>query len=190
MLRATTASTTGVTWSSLVSSGASVTKGVNTGDSNTVANTTTETTFTQSNVTYTLNANEADNLTVIKIAGYGKFGTKTGTTGTLTIRLKKDGVTLCTVVANPGSGIVNSGFVINGQIQFRTFGVSGTATAALFLVLDGAGSSAQTSYVNVTAAPVSWDTTVNSTVQYSAQWSTANAANTITIQMIDFTIIK
>lgn len=190
ILSADSTNTSGVTWSSLVSAGSVVTKGVNTGDSSTVVNTLTEKSFTQSNCSYIIPANEATNLTVIKSNGYGKFTTKSGSVGTLTIRLKRGGTTICTVVATPRSSLTNSGFSISSQIQFRSYGVGGTATAALKLVLNGAGSSANTSFINVTPSPVAWDTTVQQEIYLTAQWSTAATSNSITLQMIDYTIIK
>jgi hypothetical protein len=162
----------------------------NTANSNTVANTFIETNFAGSSTNYAMPANTPNANSLLRFLVYGRFSTKNGTVGTLTIRLKLGSTSYVANVINPGNNILNSGFQFTGQMQFRTIGASGTVYSHLQCVFDAAGASGSTTFVKSSLATAVVDTTIINTVQMSAQWSTADVDNTITIEQATFEILN
>jgi hypothetical protein len=162
----------------------------NTANSNTLNNSTTETNLSTNGCSYDMPANTPNANGLLRFLVYGRFSTKNGAVGTLTIRLKIGSTTLVTCTISPGSSISNSGFQFTGQMQFRTIGASGTVYSHLLCVFDAAGSSGSTTYASSSNGTATIDTTVSNTVQMSAQWSTAAVLNTITIEQATFEILN
>jgi hypothetical protein len=158
----------------------------NTGDSNTVVNTTAETNFTTNSCNYTLPANIATVNKLIRITAFGKFSTKNGAVGTFTLRLKKGATIIDTLTIALDSFVSNNGFQLLALIQFRSIGVGGTATSNISSIFNGASSGNAASGNGAQA----WDTTISNTIQVSAQWGTANASNGITLEQIAFESIN
>jgi len=162
----------------------------NTGNSNTLVNSTAETNFTSNGIAYTMPANTPNVNSLLRFLVYGKFSTKNGSTGTLTIRLKVGSTVYVTNIINPGSGLINSGFQFTGQLQFRSIGVGGTIYSHLMCVFDGAASAGVTTYVASSNGTMAIDTTISNVIQMSAQWSTASTSNSITLEQATFEILN
>jgi len=164
----------------------------NTGNSQTVANTAVETDFTSNSTNYSLPANTVNTNSLVRFLVYGRFSTKSGAVGTLTIRLKIGALVVNSTGTDitPGSSQTDVGFQFTGQIQFRSIGIGGTLYSHLLCVFNGAGSSAATTFVDSSNGTNSVNTTIANTIQMSAQWSTANTANSITIEQATFEILN
>lgn len=163
---------------------------INTGDSNTVVNTTSETILSANTTTYIIPANTLTARKIVRIRVWGKFSTKNGSVGTFTFRLKRGTTTLNTIAASLGSAVTNAGALLDSQIQFRTSGSGGTATSHLMGIFDSASSSNQSSFVNSSNGPITWNTTIANTVQFSVQWATADSLNSFTMEQIFFELLN
>lgn len=165
----------------------------NTANSETVVNTTEETNFTSNQTNCTIPAGIINAGNTLRFIACGKFSTKTGTVGTLSIRLKIGTLVINTNIVTLGSNTaaVDSGFQFIGQVQFRTNGVTGSAYSNLLCAFDvaGAGGTAAT-FVNSSNGTNLIDTTINNTIQMSAQWATANENNSITLEQVTFEILN
>lgn len=192
VLIADSAQASGVRWgnSSDISGQAIRFLDANTGNSETVVNTTTETDFTSNGTNYIMPANTVKTNSLIRFLVYGRFSTKSGSVGTLTIRLKIGATIYATSIISPGSSAVDQGFQFTGQMQFRTIGVSGTVYSHLLCVFDGAQASGSTTFIDSSNGTAAVDTTVSNTIQMSAQWSSADADNSITIEQATFEILN
>jgi len=148
----------------------------NTADSNEVVNTTTETNFDQ-NVDI-----PADGMLigqVIKVTARGKLDK----TGLPTLRLRiKLGSTV--VIDGPATiaGTVEA-WEIYGTIHVRSLGASGTVMA------NGYYNNGRNHGPLSNQGTTTIDTTAIQTVQVSAQWSVADALNTITLENIEVEVL-
>ena len=140
----------------------------------TVANTTTETTFATS---YTLPANAIAAGKVIRVTARGVLSTA-ATGPTLTLRLKLDTTTLLSSGAMAvGASRANAWWFLQAEITYRGSGspanveIQGWVNTA-FVVGTSAGNAAEASLA----------TNVNRVLGVSAAWGTANASNTITMR--------
>jgi len=194
VLIADSAQATGVRWANADSIAGQTIRFLNsnTGNSNTVVSTTTETNFTGNGTNYSMPANTMNANSLLRFLVYGKFGTKGGSVGTLTIRLKIGSLVINTtgIDITPGSNQTDVGFQFTGQIQCRTSGVSGTVASHLLCVFNGAGASAATTFCDSSNGTNTIDTTIANTIQMSAQWATSNANNTITIEQVTMEILN
>lgn len=164
----------------------------NTGNSNTIVSTAVETNFTGNATSYSMPANTMKTGSLLRFLVYGKFGTKSGSVGVLTIRLKIGSLVINTTGTDitPGSSQTDVGFQFTGQIQCRTSGASGTVASHLLCVFNGAGASAATTFCDSSNGTNTIDTTIANTIQMSAQWATSNANNTITIEQVTMEILN
>lgn len=147
---------------------------------NTFTNTAAENIFASN---ATIPANECKTGKVYRVTASGTYGTQGLTAPSLTIRLKFGTTDIIATPANATSaGATSRQWTLNAAIICQT-APSATAT------VEGNGSI--TRYTSAVAgvswefdstAPVTVDTTVAQTVQLSAQFGTANAANTITLR--------
>jgi hypothetical protein len=160
---------------------------VNTADSNTINNTTTETNFTGTGVTLTVPANSPTVGTKIKVTAFGVINR--GATGsTLTIRLKIGATTLLASAARTMATDDLVGFKLEAWITFRTIGSTGTVSCNM-LNLFHEGSFVDGSVI-ASNGTKTWDTTVNQTLQFSAQFGTAQSGTNITIENIEYEILR
>jgi hypothetical protein len=160
--------------------------GYNTGTSSTLVNSVAESNFTSNGFSYSIAPNTLNVNSILRIAAYGKFSTKNGGVGSLTIRLKIGSVTYNTnALTTLSSAVTNAGIRIDGQFQFRSIGSSGTVHSHLIVNPSGVASVLTTS--NGTA---SVDTTISNSVQLSAQWSTADVLNNIQLEQITFELLN
>lgn len=148
---------------------------------NTVANTTSETNFTSSF------AIPAGGLTVgksLQINARGTYGTKSSSAGTLTLRFKFGSTTIAATAAlSPGDGLSNRGWALNLELTVTAVGGSGNVEAQGVADL-ATGTAAAIVAEMVNTGTVTVDTTAANTAQLSAQWSTADTGNTITLRLL------
>ncbi|MCI0353231.1 MAG: hypothetical protein L0Z53_27755 [Acidobacteriales bacterium] len=153
----------------------------------TYANSTTETTLFGTGVgTLTLPANS---LAIGKVIRITMSGFAANVTGNITIALKLGGTTiesaLATAFTTPG-GVC--GFQIDAWISVRAIGASGSVVGGgrfeVFRVTNGlfAAEGGGRVALGQTRAPVTVNTTTNLVIDVTADWSVANAGNTITCQ--------
>jgi hypothetical protein len=150
----------------------------------TVANTTSETSLIPTGVgSATLAANSFSAGKVLRIRLSGKYGTKTAPAGDITIKVKLGS----TVVNTSGTHSVDPGetdqfWTVDLCLTCRTTGASGTVIGQTSWnhSVAGAVSTAMQVAPMVANSAVTIDTTTSQAVDVTAQWSTANASNTIT----------
>lgn len=144
-------------------------------NSTAVANTITETSFLGGGVgTATLPANFFVAGKTIKIKAYG-FHSSTGSP-TLTIKVKLGSTVILTTGAHTMHNDTNEMFEVEAMITCRTTGGSGTVFGQGSFSDYGTGG--RISMVNTAATTVA--TNSSQTITITAQWSVANAGNTIT----------
>jgi hypothetical protein len=154
----------------------------NTADSNTVSNTTTETDFDKS---FTFPVNSLTVGKIIRIKAYGKYGC-TNASPTLAIRLYvgtnalTSGNISMTAVAE-----TTQGWTFEGICIIRTIGVSGTMMSDSWGIYQ-----TQRHWAACQPGTLAIDTTATALVKLSAQWGTAAAANTITIENITIEVLN
>lgn len=136
--------------------------------SETVANTTTETTVH----TATLPAGSLIAGKVYEVKGYGKASTFNAAS-TLTIRVKINGTVLATLDSTPGIA-ANEPMHFNTAFTIRTIGATGTISAHGVIAVGSDSGHTNTSSVVV-------DTTAINEVTLTMQWDIANAGNTATL---------
>lgn len=161
----------------------------NSANSQTVSNTTTETNFTTNGTNYPIPANTIKQYSVLRFLVYGRFSTKNGSVGTLSIRLKIGTLVINTNVCDLGSSTTNLGFQFTGQVQCRTSGAGGTIYSHLLCVFNG-NSSTPPTFASSSNGTNTFDTTISNTIQMSAQWSNANANNSITVEQATFEVLN
>ena len=161
----------------------------NSDNSQTVSNTTTEIDFTTNGTNYMVPSNTIKQYTVLRFLVYGRFNTKSGAVGSLTIRLKIGSLVINTNVCELGSATTNLGFQFTGQIQCRTSGAGGTVYSHLLCVFNG-NSSTPTTFASSSNGTNTFNTTIGNTIQMSAQWSNANTDNAITVEQATFEILN
>lgn len=158
----------------------------------TVANTAIESTFADQCI---FGANKLVSGDVIRVTARGVYGTKATSPGALRIRVYVKGsaaiLLLDTGTFAPTANLTNRGWVCEALLTVQTLGsggaasapveaqgecrfFNGTGTAMLFdMSAGGAGGN---------TAPITVDLTNHETVYLSAQWQTADPANTITMR--------
>ena len=109
---------------------------------------------------------------VYKGWGLGKFSTANAS-AVLTIRTKLNGVELSSITSSLGKVTDVAGFA-RAFITIRSIGVAGTVTCFSSFQLD------QKSFI-ANNSSVAIDTTSGSNMEITAQWNTAHAENTVTI---------
>lgn len=151
---------------------------MNTADSTAIANTAAETNFS---LTKTINVKDWKVGKAFRWEAWGKLSNVPGAVS-LTIRSKFGSTVLRSTgaVALLGSS-TNLGWVASGIIVLRTSGATGTVSTQLRLELDNAVSASDT-VVIPSNGTVTIDTTTANTFQLSAEWSVADAGNTITLE--------
>lgn len=151
---------------------------VNTADSSSIANTTTESNFS---LTKSLPIQVWKIGRAFKWEAWGKVATDGATPGTLTLKFKFG----TNIVNNSGAltmlaGITNKGWTASGLFVARTLGSSGTFSAQMKTLLDSTASAAVS--VVPSAGVVTNSTTAAITAQMSATWSVADADNAIVME--------
>jgi len=159
----------------------------NTANSNTVVSTVAETNFTGTGITLVIPANTLQIGDKIRARAYGIFSGNIAQT--LTLRFKTGATTLLTTGARTNQiSSTNVGFKIEVIMVVRTIGVGGTISCDMLTLLNEAP------FADGTIVPSNgtkaFNTTVSNTLQFSAQWGTSSATNSITIENIDWEIIK
>lgn len=103
---------------------------------------------------------------------------------TLTIRLKSNGVVLASTGTVVMSGATNRKWMLQATFIIRATGAAGTAaiyTSGFFEYLKNASSNLE--FFNATSLNnTTFDTTINNTLNITAQWGTASAGNSITTE--------
>lgn len=148
---------------------------VNTADSTAVANTTTETNF---DVSYSVPAALWSVGRVLRVTASGKVSAHSSPP-TLRLRLKAGSVTLLDLAAqNITASLVNGEWRMSVILVCRSTGGTGTLAATLQQALIDAVTVGKPQNVATV------DLTTAQTLQVSAQWSAANAANTATLETL------
>lgn len=108
------------------------------------------------------------------------FSAKPAPSSSLNLRISLGSVVLvasgAVVVPTTGSNVP---WEIEGEFVVRTIGASGTTTAT------GDHDNGQTSGLLANSGTLTIDTTSSADITVSAQWSTASASNTITVQNLE-----
>lgn len=148
----------------------------------TAANTTSETTISSTGTgTLTL---PADFFTVGKKIRLTGFGIHSGTASpNLTIKIKFGSTVILTTGAVATGNSTNEGFNIAADITCRSTGVSGTVMSGGNYIENA---TTPRSFGMVNTGTVTVNTTVSQAITVTAQWSVANASNTISLQ--DFAV--
>lgn len=101
---------------------------------------------------------------------------------TVRIQLKSGGVLLADTGARVIGNLVNSHWIIEGDVVTRSIGETGTAT-----ISGSFTTSADDHFEFVNTVPVTIDTTINRVVEVTVIWGAAAAGNTITTQIASLT---
>lgn len=149
--------------------GASAYLNVNTADSTTVTNTTTETTFSNGTVTIPKNSLKAGD--TVRIRGAVRFPS-TNSTDTATVRVKLGATTILTIPATDVAD--NDVAFFDITVTIRTIGATGTLVAVAQYSIGVLGTATTRTQ---TLASTAIDTTANKDVTVTVQWSVANAGN-------------
>ena len=153
---------------------------------NTVANTTTKTAFTSS---YTIPANTLQVGSVIRIRVFGVYSTNVVAPNIIaTVNLNgTDYLTTGSITAV--AAVTNGGWNGEGLFVIDSIGVSGTIEAQAFLnFATAATTSLSVSLTNTSTQTI--DTTINQVITLSAQWSAANASNSVTLREITIDVLN
>jgi hypothetical protein len=130
-----------------------------------------------------LNTGRALNLKI-----WGKVSSIVTTPGTLTFQIRYGGVTgtsLCASAAIALNAVAQTTdtFMIDADIIVRSEGTSGTAIAQASVLLGPDASTNVVNFMPATGAAVTTiDTTSSKALSVTAQFSVANAGNTLTVQ--------
>lgn len=160
----------------------------------TVANTTTETTIvgaSPSAGTLTLPAGILKVGTVVRFKARGYYSSLGLAAGTLTLRIKFGSTTfLASSAVSLLLGSSNDLWELEGNLNLYTTGASGTfrSLGKFDLWKDSTGGYSTNPIVNTSVQSV--DTTVSNTINITAQWSVANASNTITCTNVCIEILN
>lgn len=158
----------------------------NTANSNTISNTTTETNFTGTGITGTIPASSLKVGDRIKFTVWGIYSRAVASN--FTVRLKIGSTTLLTTGARAMVASTNVGFRFESIITVRTLGASGTVSTDMMTLFQ------ESTFVDGSIVPSNgtktWDTTASQTLQYSGQFSVANAGNTMTIENASLEILR
>lgn len=160
----------------------------NTANSNTVVSTVVETNFTSNGSTFVIPANSLAVGKRIRITAWGIYSAVLG--NTLTLRLKTGATTLLTTRqrAQQTVSVTNVGFKIDAIIAVRTTGAGGTVACEMSTLFQ------ETPFADGSVVPSNgtkaFNTTVANTIQFSAQWGTSSASNSITIENIIYEVLN
>jgi hypothetical protein len=160
-----------------------------TGDSNNVTATAVETNFTTNSCTFTVPANSLKVGSRIRVSFKGKFSTP-AVAQTLVFRFKRGATTiLATAPRTMVLSAVNRG--LSGDVIMRvdSIGVGGTIQAGMTILYQETNQFSD-GYIVPNITDKAFDTTIANTLQFSAQWSTANAGNSIILEDVYFEILK
>ena len=148
---------------------------------NTIANTATETLF---NSTYVIPLAKLASGYVLKIKGRGVYGTAAAA-GTLRIRIKLGGTTILDSLAFTATNSVpaGSGWNFEGEVIVISGGSGGNVEAQGEIKFWSAAAASQVMPL-YNAAPVAVDLSASKALTVTAQWGTANAANSITLRQL------
>jgi hypothetical protein len=147
---------------------------------NTFGNSAAENNFASN---YSIPADDCQPGRVYRVTARGVYGT-TAAPGTFTIRMKLGATVVATTGANtPTASLTNRGWETTFDITCITAGGSGTVEGQGVTRLSTTAIAANIIDMENTAT-VTVNTTAAQTLQMSAQWATANAANTITLRQI------
>ena len=151
-------------------------------DSSAIANTLTETAFSQS---FTVAANTLDIGRVLHVRAQGKYSTTA--TPTLKFTLRWGGVNTNPLLFSSGlmttaSGAANLGWTVDVYVTVRTVGASGTAVAGGFAMVSGAASTAGVLGTDSTSSTTTIDTTAATALTLFATWSASSSSNTVTME--------
>jgi hypothetical protein len=145
----------------------------------TVANTVTETLLFQA----TIPGGFFDAGTSFMVEAAGLYGSTSGTTNTVTLRIRLGsitGVIPCTVAPIMDASFSNKGWSYRAILTLRTAGATGTLFGNSFVLGEGSLTLAEAVRTSAATATVAVNTVGDWNIILSAQWSAANAANTIT----------
>ena len=155
----------------------------NTTDSNTVTNTTTETDF---NTTYSLPANALTVGKCVRIRCTGKFAQLSGT---LTLKFYIGANVHLTTNALTLTPSSTEFWHYEGTFIVRSVGAGGTLLGQGISIMGTNRSQIAHSDASGSGSATTIDTTASATVKCSAQFGTANAANSITLQNITIEVL-
>jgi len=143
--------------------------------------------------TLTIPANDMAVGAIYRIRIRGTAGVLTATTPTMTFRSRISGVA-GTAIASSGtltssSGVTNKNFEVDLLVSCITIGAAGTIRGVQMvtqtLTIAGAAPSAATQTImDGGSAAITVDTTASRDLVITAQWGTANAANTLTAYIV------
>lgn len=148
-------------------------------ESKVVANTTTETTLTNTGSgKLSFGSNELGSGKVLRVSAAGVFST-TGTPS-LQFKLKLGATTILDSTAiNAPNGVTNELWILDVLVSIRSIGSSGSIFSQGVVKLTSGATTAQIEkLLNTSAATI--DTTAALTIDLTATWGTASASNTIT----------
>lgn len=156
-----------------------------------IANTTTETSALSSTAygSKTILANRLVTSSTVNIQGGGIFSIPLVTPGNVTIRLKINGATVITSVVSSLTGAMTDGaFQFDCSLVCRTAGSSGILSSVGGLNFAApAGARIFSDLVNG-GTDVSINTTIDNTLDITAQWQTASTTRSITVRGAIITI--
>jgi hypothetical protein len=165
-------------------------------DGPTVANSTVEATLVAAQARYNLPANAFTYAgQALRFRAMGRVSNIVTTPGTLTFRIRFGGVAAGAIVANSGALALNTAaktnvtWILDWDLNLR--GAPGTAASMMFsgqwqsesvIGSPAAGAGGASSHIFPASAPAvgaTFDSTVSQVIDLSAQWSVANAGNSI-----------
>jgi len=147
-------------------------------NTNTITTTTSETDFDLNYLFTPMNMNKS-----LTISGLCGFTCKANTS--LTLRLKRDNTVLNTVVLlSNNSPIVYDIIQITLRVIFNSLGVNGNVSTSIIININN--QNIQCKYVTSLPDDITWDTTTNSNLKLSAQWSNNSETNSIKIDQIKY----
>jgi hypothetical protein len=160
-----------------------------TADSNTVSNTVVETNFTTNASTFVIPANTLQVGSRIRISFKGRFSTA-ALAGTLVLRFKTGAtVLLATAARTMVNSAANRGFSGDVIMRVVSIGAGGTVMAGLTVLYQETNAFSD-GYIQPNITNKAFNTTIANTLQFSVQWGTAAAANSITLEDVIFEILK
>lgn len=151
----------------------------------TIANTTTETNFSQN---YVISANTMTVGKTFRITARGVYST-IASAGSETAKVKLGSTVIATSGGFTGSNSkTNAGFMIMADFTVITIGASGTIECQGSFFNETTNGTHQIFSMENTAA-ITIDTTANQTLQISHQWGTADPGNTITLRLFTVEVL-
>lgn len=162
-------------------------------DGTALANSTTETSILNSQAKYTLPGNFMEDIgQTLKVRASGRISNIVTTPGTLTFRMKFGSIIVATsgALALNTTAKTNVTWVLDWELTLRAVGGSTTANAMhtgqwqseSVIGSPAAGSGGAAAHIIPASAPAvgtGFDSTVSNVIDLTAQWSVANAGNSI-----------